>query len=121
MKAQRQRKRPIGCFRLQTLLSAGILLILLAAWAMPASAADGPEPGKAKRLPRMYAGAPPQIPHSVAGLEGACLGCHLEGAQGAVPVPHPDRPNCQQCHVSQYRVKPLVENGFSGKPIPPPR
>jgi nitrate reductase cytochrome c-type subunit len=122
LKVQCRQKRSSGRFRLRPLLSVGIFLMLLAGWVVPASAADGPEPGSGKRLPRMYVGAPPQVPHSVAGLEGACLGCHLEGAQGATPVPHPDRPNCQQCHISQHRsVKPLVENGFSGKPIPPSR
>ena len=76
-------------------------------------AAENPPPGSAKRLPRMYDGAPPQIPHSLAGLQGLCLGCHLEGAQGATLVPHPDRPNCLQCHVPQDpSVKPFVRNTF---------
>ncbi|MBI4839525.1 MAG: nitrate reductase cytochrome c-type subunit [candidate division NC10 bacterium] len=61
----------------------------------------------------MYDGAPPQIPHHIAGLQGLCLGCHLEGAQGATIVPHPDRPNCLQCHVPQDpSVKPMVRNTF---------
>ncbi len=76
-------------------------------------AAENPPPGSGKRLPRMYDGAPPQIPHSIAGLQGLCLGCHLEGAQGATLVPHPDRPNCLQCHVPQDpSVKPIVGNTF---------
>ena len=95
-------------------------LIVAGGWIPLADAAEAPAPGSAKRLPRMYDGAPPQIPHSVAGLEGLCLGCHLEGAQGAPIVPHPDRPNCRQCHISQDpSVKPLVKNSFSGKPVPP--
>lgn len=78
-----------------------------------AEAAENPPPGSSKRLPRMYDGAPPQIPHSIAGLQGLCLGCHLEGAQGATIVPHPDRPNCLQCHVPQDpSVKPMVRNTF---------
>jgi len=81
-------------------------------------AAENPPPGSGKRLPRMYDGAPPQVPHSIVGLQGLCLGCHLEGAQGATLVPHPDRPNCLQCHVPQDpSVKPLVRNTF-GDPGP---
>ena len=81
-------------------------------------AAENPPPGSSKRLPRMYDGAPPQIPHSIAGLQGLCLGCHLEGVQGATIVPHPDRPNCLQCHVPQDpSVMPLVRNSF-GDPGP---
>ncbi len=76
-------------------------------------AAENPAPGSSKRLPRMYDGAPPQIPHTIAGLQGLCLGCHLEGAQGATIVPHPDRPNCLQCHVPQDpSAKPIVRNTF---------
>ena len=76
-------------------------------------AAENPPPGSSKQLPRMYDGAPPQVPHSIVGLQGLCLGCHLEGAQGATLVPHPDRPNCLQCHVPQDpSVKPLVRNTF---------
>lgn len=81
-------------------------------------AAENPPPGSSKRLPRMYDGAPPQIPHSIAGLQGLCLGCHLEGIQGATIVPHPDRPNCLQCHVPQDpSAMPLVRNSF-GDPGP---
>jgi len=76
-------------------------------------AAENPPPGSSKRQPRMYDGAPPQIPHTIAGLQGLCLGCHLEGAQGATIVPHPDRPNCLQCHVPQDpSLKPIVRNTF---------
>ena len=81
-------------------------------------AADNPPPGGGKLLPRMYDGAPPQIPHSIAGLQGLCLGCHLEGVQGATLVPHPDRPNCLQCHIPQDpSAKPFVRNTF-GDPSP---
>jgi nitrate reductase cytochrome c-type subunit len=82
-------------------------------WPPAVEAAENPPPGSGKRLPRMYDGAPPQVPHSIVGLQGLCLGCHLEGAQGATLVPHPDRPNCLQCHVPQDpSVKPLVRNTF---------
>lgn len=41
-------------------------------------------PGSTKPLPRPYPGAPPSVPHGVAGLAitrdaNACLDCHLEG------------------------------------------
>ena len=91
----------------------GLVLIFAAVPAFEALAAEGPAPGSGKRLPRMYDGAPPQIPHSIAGLEGASLGCHLEGIQGATLTPHPDRPSCPQCHVPQDpAVQPLVKNTF---------
>lgn len=95
---------------------------LRAGWVPVVGAAEAPAPGTGKRLPRMYDGAPPQIPHSIAGLEGACLGCHLEGAQGATIVPHPDRPSCQQCHLAQDpSVKPLVKNTFGSQRSAPRR
>ena len=106
------------------LLTAGLLLSLHPWPPVPnpqppsVEAAENPPPGSSKRLPRMYDGAPPQIPHSIAGLQGLCLGCHLEGVQGATIVPHPDRPNCLQCHVPQDpSVMPLVRNSF-GDPGP---
>jgi nitrate reductase cytochrome c-type subunit len=87
-------------------------------WPPRVEGAENPPPGSSKRLPRMYDGAPPQIPHSIAGLQGLCLGCHLEGVQGATLVPHPDRPNCLQCHVPQDpSAKPFVRNTF-GDPGP---
>lgn len=125
MKAQQSASRRWrqGSGAVLTLLT--VMLFILSApggWILAAGAAEAPPPGEAKRLPRMYDGAPPQIPHSIAGLEGMCLGCHLEGAQGAPIVPHPDRPNCRQCHVTQDpSAKPLVKNTFSGTPIRPPR
>jgi len=97
-------------------------LIMAGDWIPAAGAAEAPAPGSAKRLPRMYDGAPPQIPHTDSGLEGLCLSCHLEGAQGAPIVPHPDRLSCLQCHVTQDpSVKPLMKNTFGGKPVPPPK
>ena len=90
-----------------------VVTFLVAVCGPLAFPAEGPAPGSGKRLPRMYDGAPPQIPHSIAGLEGACLGCHLEGVQGATLTPHPDRPSCQQCHVPQDpSVMPVVKNTF---------
>ena len=125
MNKQRSRIRTPESLRKTKLLLVSLTLlglILVGGWIPAASGAEAPPPGSAKRLPRMYDGAPPQIPHSVAGLEGLCLGCHLEGAQGAPIVPHPDRPNCRQCHVTQDpTAKPLVKNTFSGKPVPPPK
>lgn len=125
MNTQRSRRRtpePLGKTK-RFLMSLTLLgLIVVGGWIPAAGGAEAQPPGSAKRLPRMYDGAPPQIPHSAMGLEGLCLGCHLEGVQGAPIVPHPDRPNCGQCHVSQDpSVKPLVKNSFSGKPVPPPK
>ena len=42
-------------------------------------------PGSTKPMPRPYPGAPPSVPHGVAGLAitreaNACLDCHLEGS-----------------------------------------
>ena len=100
-------------FVLWNLVLIGLVVLFMAFLSPLASAAEGPAPGSGKRLPRMYDGAPPQIPHSIVGLEGACLGCHLEGVQGATIVPHPDRPSCRQCHVPQDpSVQPLVKNTF---------
>ncbi len=89
-----------------------------------------PVPGKVKPLKRAFVTAPPQIPHSIAGLvpitlhNNACLGCHLPQnakAMNVIPV-SPDhlngnrikgaRYNCTQCHVPQAKVNPLVENKF---------
>ena len=60
---------------------------------------------------RAYDGAPPIIPHPIAGSEtltgDTCLGCHLHGGftpkfQAYAPiVPHPEKINCRQCHNPQ--------------------
>lgn len=47
--------------------------------------------------------SPPTIPHTLVGREGNCLLCHRDIGEGkGVPqTPHPERPNCLQCHVPQ--------------------
>jgi cytochrome c-type protein NapB len=93
------------------------------------------------RLPRNYAMQPPVIPHRVDGYQvdrnfNKCLDCHAPTKtlfSGAVPVSlthYVDRDGkvldhvstrryfCQQCHVSQEPVKPLVGNDFRGEPVP---
>ena len=87
------------------------------------------------RRERAYSMQPPTIPHKVDGYQvdlnvNACLGCHSRGRAPvtqavAVSVSHymdrdgnflaeisPRRYFCQQCHVPQEDLKPLVGNRF---------
>ena len=59
--------------------------------------------GPAKKLPRMYDGYPPLVPHDVQAMTGGqCLACHGTGMGGAPIAPHPARTHfCLQCHVGQ--------------------
>lgn len=86
------------------------------------------EPGSSAVLPRPYDGAPPLIPHGLAGLSvtrasNDCMGCHLEGVElgeghtaTRIPASHRLNPftkqvqedgvvgtryQCLQCHVPQ--------------------
>jgi cytochrome c-type protein NapB len=91
------------------------------------------------RLPRNYSLQPPIIPHRVDGYQvdknfNKCLDCHARAKtefSQAVPVSathYIDRSGkvldhvstrryfCQQCHVAQEPVKPLVGNKFKGDP-----
>ena len=91
------------------------------------------------RLPRNYAMQPPVIPHRVDGYQvdknfNKCLDCHAPAKtlfSGAVPVSRThyiDRDGkvldhvstrryfCQQCHVAQEPMKPLVGSSFKGDP-----
>ena len=93
------------------------------------------------RMPRNFAQQPPVIPHRVDGYQvdknfNKCLDCHAPAKtlfSGAVPVSRThyiDRDGkvldhvstrryfCQQCHVSQEPVKPLVGNTFKGEAAP---
>ena len=99
-------------------------------------------PGDNARLARAYDGAPPLIPHSLAGFvpitssENACLLCHQTGSTDPadppqVPISHltdfrraPDvvretvagaRWNCTACHVVQSDAPVLVGNRFGGR------
>lgn len=47
---------------------------------------------------RAFEGAPPTIPHTIEGRED-CLMCHKDGIGGAPKASHPERLNCDQCHV----------------------
>ncbi|MCC6378198.1 MAG: nitrate reductase cytochrome c-type subunit [Burkholderiales bacterium] len=87
------------------------------------------------RRERAYSMQPPTIPHKIDGYQvdlnvNACLGCHSRGRAPvtqavAVSVSHymdrdgnflaeisPRRYFCEQCHVPQDEVKPLVGNRF---------
>lgn len=91
------------------------------------------------RQPRNYAMQPPIIPHRVDGYQvdrnfNKCLDCHARAKtafSGAIPVSethYVDRDGkvldrvstrryfCQQCHVAQEPMKPLVGNSFKGDP-----
>jgi cytochrome c-type protein NapB len=91
------------------------------------------------RLPRNFSLQPPVIPHRVDGYQvdrnfNKCLDCHARAKtefSQAVPVSEThyiDRSGklldhvstrryfCQQCHVAQEPLKPLVGNVFKGDP-----
>lgn len=92
-----------------------------------------------QRLQRNYSQQPPVIPHRVDGYQvdknfNKCLDCHAREKTAfsqAVPVSathYLDRNGkvlnqistrryfCQQCHVAQENVPPLVGNAFRGDP-----
>ncbi len=102
---------------------------------------SAPPPGAPVTAPaRYFPGAPPVIPHSVAGLvpitgkANSCLGCHdkpnmigkkTKGLPTPMTASHyadlwtKDKPsskvsgaryNCDQCHAPQSDAKPLVRN-----------
>ncbi len=104
----------------------------------PKAAYSSKPPGAAPILPRAYNGAPPQIPHSIAGMpeitpgNNVCFNCHNRKSAklfGATPIPeshytdnrtgeklpvlYKGRFNCVMCHVVQSDAKPLVGNSFS--------
>ena len=104
--------------------------------------ADEPRPpalgnpeNKDIRRERGYSMQPPTIPHKIDNYQvdknvNTCLSCHSRGRAAltqavAVSVSHymdrdgnflaeisPRRYFCEQCHVAQADVKPLVENRF---------
>jgi cytochrome c-type protein NapB len=96
-------------------------------------------PGESTRFDRSFENAPPMIPHDLEGLLpitlelNMCLTCHLpeyavDVNSTALPESHfvdfrtgkkhsfddlqPARYNCDQCHVPQANVDPLVQNKF---------
>lgn len=87
------------------------------------------------RRPRNYPEQPPTIPHRIDGYQvdrfvNKCLSCHArsrvaESGAPMVSITHfmdrngqfraavsPRRYFCNQCHVTQTRVAPVVENRF---------
>lgn len=100
---------------------------------------DASQPGERPRSPRVYEGAPPVIPHTVAGLvpigleANSCIACHAVAERvqgGATPIPkshYTDLRNapsevrrdvvgaryvCTACHAPRTGAPPLVENRF---------
>ena len=94
------------------------------------------------RRPRDHGMQPPIIPHRIDGYQvdknfNKCLDCHARGKtefSQAVPVSEThyiDRSGkvleqistrryfCNQCHVAQEAVAPLVDNHFQRLPAPP--
>ena len=88
-----------------------------------------------RRQTRNYPEQPPIIPHDIEGYRidlnsNKCLSCHArsrtsESGAPMISITHfmdhegqfraavtPRRYFCNQCHVSQHDVKPLVENDF---------
>ena len=60
--------------------------------ALPEAQYSTKYPGESTKIPRTYMDAPPQIPHSLEGLEinaeaNACMMCHNGGMEGATPIP----------------------------------
>ena len=98
------------------------------------------DPEDSEPLPRAFPGAPPQIPHEIESMlpilakDNQCLDCHDEPRsigkkrKGRSPIPESHyavmgddrskwklsgaRFTCNQCHVPQVDVKPLVDNTF---------
>lgn len=106
----------------------------------PINAEGAPPPiaapqNTAEQEVRNYPEQPPLIPHSIEGYQidlnsNKCLSCHArsrtrESGAPMLSVTHfmdrneqilasvsPRRYFCTQCHVSQYQVKPPVDNDF---------
>jgi len=101
---------------------------------------EAPEPEESQLLPRAYKGAPPQISHETLSMlplgnarkTNECLNCHdkpnmigQKPGHGKYPMSRShylEQENklvlngahylCDQCHVPQANVSPLVENTF---------
>ncbi len=92
---------------MQAVAAGAALLLTLTAGAMPGQTQDKSE---SKRMPRMYEGAPPFVPHDVELRKGLCQECHTTGEQGAPITPHPTRTHfCIACHVPQNQGVPPFE------------
>lgn len=91
----------------RALAATGALLLILTVGVTRGQAQDKSE---SKRMPRMYQGAPPFVPHDVEVRKGLCQECHTTGEQGAPITPHPTRTHfCIACHVPQDQSVPLFE------------
>lgn len=128
-----------------------LVLLLAAAGAAAAQTPPGPagpppvhdvpdvRPGRSTRVPRVWEGQPPVVPHSLRGLtpitaaSNACIRCH--GRMGATSGPPPAPPShfveqrvapgetrsvlagaryvCTACHVTQTSAPPLVGSTFA--------
>jgi nitrate reductase (cytochrome), electron transfer subunit len=76
----------------------------------PFVATDWTYPKIPKRNVTALGGSPPRIPHKLQ-LRENCLACHSgPGAVEEVRVSHPERENCQQCHVPQEEKKVFKSN-----------
>lgn len=107
--------------RVRATLAVVALAALAACLGADGSTRQGEARANYRRAHREYDGAPPAIPHAVAALgRQDCLSCHREGMDlgkdGIAPqAPHPERVNCQQCHVEQAEGKwVFVANAFDG-------
>ena len=66
--------------------------------------------GPSKKGERLFAGAPPTIPHSSL-MRANCLACHAgPSARPEIRCTHPERTNCVQCHVSK-----TIETEFAAR------
>lgn len=63
---------------------------------------------------RLYAGAPPTIPHRVLMREN-CAACHVgPGARQGIVTTHPERTRCRQCHVPVTTRDAILSYGEVG-------
>ncbi len=65
---------------------------------------------------RAYPGAPPTMPHPV-WMRESCASCHGKSGGSPLRTPHPDRVNCQQCHIAakEPAAAPFVPNSFGSE------
>jgi cytochrome c-type protein NapB len=67
---------------------------------------------------RLYAGAPPTIPHKILMREN-CAACHVgPGAREEIVTTHPERVRCRQCHAPVTTREGILEYGGIGLPTP---
>lgn len=110
---------------------AGLLTVLLAGCSAGPQSALGPDDEPLEQLLaarnslRFYDGAPPVIPHDVAGLgRENCLNCHSPGSADnadriATPRSHPAWGDCRQCHVERQTNAAFRQTGFEPLRYPP--